>query len=87
MVKDPALSLLWLGSLLWGGFYPWPSDTGKRKRRVGVGRPIIFILKLYKYVMQYKSKFALFKHNTYTTKTFLACDRLLSTLPEAPGEN
>ena len=23
-VKDPALSLQWLGSLLWHGFNPWP---------------------------------------------------------------
>ena len=25
-VKDTALSLLWLGSLLWRGFYPWPRE-------------------------------------------------------------
>ena len=25
-VKDPALSLPWLGSLLWRGFDPWPGD-------------------------------------------------------------
>ena len=25
-VKDPALSLLWLGSLLWHGFIPWPGN-------------------------------------------------------------
>ena len=24
MVKDPVLSLPWLGSLLWHGFDPWP---------------------------------------------------------------
>ena len=23
-VKDPVLSLQWLGLLLWGGFHPWP---------------------------------------------------------------
>ena len=26
MVKDVALSLLWLGSLLWHGFDPWPGN-------------------------------------------------------------
>ena len=25
-VKDPALSLQWLGSLLWPGFDPWPGN-------------------------------------------------------------
>ena len=25
-VKDPALSLLWLGSLLWCSFSPWPRN-------------------------------------------------------------
>ena len=25
-VKDPALSLLWLGSLLWDKFDPWPRN-------------------------------------------------------------
>ena len=25
-VKDPALSLLGLGSLLWCGFHPWPGN-------------------------------------------------------------
>ena len=25
-VKDLALSLQWLGSLLWLGFYPWPGN-------------------------------------------------------------
>ena len=25
-VKDPALSLLWLGLLLWHGFVPWPGN-------------------------------------------------------------
>ena len=25
-VKDPALSLLWLASLLWRGFSPWPGN-------------------------------------------------------------
>ena len=25
-VKDPALSLQWLGSLLWHGFSPWPGN-------------------------------------------------------------
>ena len=25
-VKDPALSLLWFGSLLWHGFNPWPRN-------------------------------------------------------------
>ena len=25
-VKDPALSLLWLGSMLWLGFDPWPGN-------------------------------------------------------------
>ena len=24
--KDPALSLLWLRMLLWGGFHPWPRN-------------------------------------------------------------
>ena len=26
-VKEPALSLLWLRSLLWCGFDPWPRDV------------------------------------------------------------
>ena len=26
VIKDPALSLLWLGSLLWRGFSPWPGN-------------------------------------------------------------
>ena len=26
MVKNPALSLLWLWSLLWGEFDPWPGN-------------------------------------------------------------
>ena len=26
-VKDPALSLLWLRSLLWRGFNPWPGNS------------------------------------------------------------
>ena len=26
VVKDPALSLLWLGSPLWRGFNPWPRN-------------------------------------------------------------
>ena len=25
-VKDPALSVQWLGSLLWQGFHPWPQN-------------------------------------------------------------
>ena len=25
-VKDPAVSLQWLGSLLWQGFKPWPKN-------------------------------------------------------------
>ena len=25
-VKDPVLSVLWLGSLLWRGFSPWPQE-------------------------------------------------------------
>ena len=25
-VKDPALSLLWFGSVLWYGFSPWPQE-------------------------------------------------------------
>ena len=25
-VKDPVLSLLWLGLLLWRGFNPWPQN-------------------------------------------------------------
>ena len=29
-VKDPALSLLWLGSLLWGEFNPRPEDRVSR---------------------------------------------------------
>ena len=32
-VKDPALSLQWLGSLLWSGFDPWPTIAEKRKRK------------------------------------------------------
>ena len=27
-VKDPVLSLLWLGSVLWCGFDPWPHNSG-----------------------------------------------------------
>ena len=26
LVKDPALSLLWLGRQLWRGFNPWPQN-------------------------------------------------------------
>ena len=25
-VKGPALSVPWLGSLMWHGFYPWPEN-------------------------------------------------------------
>ena len=39
-VKDPVLSLLWLGSLVWCGFGPWPRNfcvlqawpKGKKKK-------------------------------------------------------
>ena len=39
MIKDLELSLLWLGSLLWHRFDPWPrevlhtADTKKKKKR------------------------------------------------------
>ena len=26
VIKDPVLLLLWLGSLLWHGFNPWPQN-------------------------------------------------------------
>ena len=36
-VKDPELSLQWLGLLLWHGFHPWPRNShmpqGKKKVR------------------------------------------------------
>ena len=30
MVKDLALSLLWLGSLLWHEFEPWPGNYSQK---------------------------------------------------------
>ena len=32
-VKDPVLSLLWLGSLLWHLFYPWPLAWPEKQKR------------------------------------------------------
>ena len=41
-IKDPALSLLWLQSLLWHGFDLWPADfhmswVGQEKKKKGKG--------------------------------------------------
>ena len=32
-VKNPMLSLLQLGSLLWQGFDPWPGNNNKKHRK------------------------------------------------------
>ena len=46
-LKDPALSLQWLGSLLWHGLDPWPGNfhmlkTGLKgkKKRMELGRKL-----------------------------------------------
>ena len=44
-VNDPVLSLLWLRSLLWLGFDPWPQEiphakgAAKKKKKEGGGVP------------------------------------------------
>lgn len=42
-VKDPVFSLLWLRSLLWLGFDPWPGNFCTAKKKVGnvVGRKFL----------------------------------------------
>lgn len=43
-VKDPVFSLLWLRSLLWLGFDPWPGNFCTAKKKVGnvVGRKFLW---------------------------------------------
>ena len=52
-VKDPALSRVWLGSLLWHRFKPWPGNFlhagGAAKKKKGKKREKE-ILKIRKYV-------------------------------------
>lgn len=42
-VKDPVFSLLWLRSLLWLGFDPWPGNfcTAKKKSRECSGEKVL----------------------------------------------
>ena len=35
-IKDPALSLLWLGSLLWHRFNPWPGNFCMLRARLKI---------------------------------------------------
>ena len=50
-VKDPALPLWWLGSLLWRGFDPWPGNyhilVGMAKEKEKKGHKRLFNLTTY----------------------------------------
>ena len=62
-VKDQALLLLWLGSLLWYGFNPWPGNfhmpwaQPKKKKgifdqaKMSLAFPNVFFLILYFYFL------------------------------------
>lgn len=55
--------------------------------RFGRGRYTILTRKLHKYILPCKSKLVVFKYKTDTSKTFLACDRLLWMVLEPWGGN
>ena len=57
-VKDLVLSLLWLGSLLWHGFNPWPGNFRmpqvwpKKKKKKGLGEMAAWKISLGAYIQK-----------------------------------